>query len=176
MTTDTQTPQQRRTSHRLRARPTAQGRAARLLIVVLLGLAIWSVADLRINLATFVDSFHNAADFATRMLPLRFPPMGELLQLCGTTLAIVVCATLLSVLLSVPLAVLAARNTCNHRPTRLAARALIVLARAIPDVVLAIALFRVFGLGTVAGILAMGLHSVGMVAKMYADAIEQIDE
>lgn len=51
-----------------------------------------------------------------------------------------------------------------------------MLARAVPDVVLAIVFFRVFGLGAMAGVLAMGLHSVGMVGKMYADAIEQIDE
>jgi phosphonate transport system permease protein len=53
---------------------------------------------------------------------------------------------------------------------------LIVLVRAVPDVVLAIIFFRIFGLGAMTGVLAMGLHSVGMVGKLYADAIEQIDE
>ncbi|MDO5455190.1 MAG: phosphonate ABC transporter, permease protein PhnE, partial [Corynebacterium sp.] len=52
----------------------------------------------------------------------------------------------------------------------------IVLARAIPDLVLAIIFLRMFGLGATAGILAMGIHSVGMVAKLYADAIEELDD
>ena len=56
------------------------------------------------------------------------------------------------------------------------ARALIVLARAIPDLVLAIIFLRMFGLGPTAGILAMGVHSVGMVAKLYGDAIEELDD
>ena len=50
------------------------------------------------------------------------------------------------------------------------------MLRSIPDVVLAIVFFRIFGLGAMTGVLAMGLHSTGMVAKLYADAIEHIDE
>lgn len=53
---------------------------------------------------------------------------------------------------------------------------MIVVVRAIPDVVMAIVFMRIFGLGAMTGVLAMGLHSVGMVGKLYADAIEQIDE
>ncbi|MER5939540.1 phosphonate ABC transporter, permease protein PhnE [Streptomyces sp. NPDC001928] len=156
--------------------PRAGGIAALLVMTALAGFACWAFADLRINAATLVDSASNAADFAGRMVPLDFPPASELLRLCGQTMAVVVCATLLSVLLSVPVAVLAAGNTTPHPSARFAARGVIVLARAVPDVVLAIIFFRVFGLGALTGVLAMGLHSVGMVGKMYADAIEQIDE
>ncbi|MER5790193.1 phosphonate ABC transporter, permease protein PhnE [Streptomyces sp. NPDC001980] len=158
------------------ARPRVGGIAALLMTAALLGLACWAFADLRINVATLVDSASNAADFGRRMVPLDFPPPGELLELCGQTLAVVVCATLLSVLLSLPVAVLAAGNTTPHPAARFGARGVIVLARAVPDVVLAIVFFRIFGLGGLTGVLAMGLHSVGMVGKLYADAIEQIDE
>jgi phosphonate transport system permease protein len=127
---------------------------ALLVIVALLGFAGWAFADLRINVATLADSAANAVDFAGRMLPLDFPPLGELLRLCGQTLAIVVCATLLSVVLSIPVAVLAAANTSPHATARFGARGLIVLARAVPDVVLAIVFFRVFGLGALTGVLA----------------------
>ncbi|MDT7590454.1 MAG: phosphonate transport system permease protein [Pseudonocardiales bacterium] len=161
---------------RLVARPSRSGSAAWLVIGVLVALGLWAIGDLRINLATLADSAHNAVDFAGRMFPLDFPPPGELLALSGTTLAIVVSATVLSVLISAPLAVLAAANTTPGPAARPAARGLIVLARAMPDVVLAIVFFRIFGLGAITGVLAMGLHSVGMVGKLYADAIEQIDE
>lgn len=158
------------------SRPGPGGAAAATTAFALLCVSVWAFVDLRINLATLADSVANASDFLSRALPLDFPRPGELLLLSGQTLAIVVCSTLLSVLLSIPVAVLAARNTTPHRSARLGARALIVVARAVPDVVLAIMFFRVFGLGGLAGVLAMGLHSVGMVGKMYADAIEQIDE
>jgi phosphonate transport system permease protein len=157
-------------------RPTRSGTAATLALLALLGAALWSVAELRLNVATLVDSAANAADFLARTVPLDVPPLGELLALCGETLAIVVCATLLAVLLSVPVAVLAAGNTSPGPAARYGARGLVVVARAVPDVVLAIVFFRLFGLGAAAGVLAMGLHSVGMVGKLYADAIEQVDE
>jgi len=150
--------------------------AAWFVLAALAALGCWAVADLRINVATFVDSAHNAADFAARMFPLDFPSLGELLAWSGETLSIVVSATLLSVVISVPLAIMAAANTAPGRVTRYGSRALIVVVRAVPDVVLAIIFFRIFGLGSMTGVLAMGLHSVGMVGKLYADAIEQIEE
>jgi phosphonate transport system permease protein len=145
-------------------------------LAALAALGCWAVADLRINVATFVDSASNAAGFAARMFPLDFPSLGELLAWSGETLSIVVSATLLSVVISVPLAIMAAANTAPGRVTRYGSRALIVVVRAVPDVVLAIIFFRIFGLGSMTGVLAMGLHSVGMVGKLYADAIEQIEE
>jgi phosphonate transport system permease protein len=165
-------PQARRTL----AAPRVGSTAAWLVIGVLALMGCWAVVDLRINAATFIDGGRNAVDFAGRMLPLDFPPAGELLRLSGQTLAIVVSATVLSVIVSVPLAILAAANTTPGTGARLGARTLIVMVRAVPDVVMAIVFFRIFGLGAMTGVLAMGLHSVGMVAKLYADAIEHIDE
>lgn len=159
----------------VRPRPTPRSMAARALVLLLLGASVWAFVDLRINVATFVDGAANAVRFAARVLPLDFPPAGELVRLCAETLAIVVLATLLATLLSLPLAVLAASSTTVNRSSRALARALVVVARATPDVVLAIVLVRIFGIGAVTGILAMGLHSVGMIGKMYADAIEQSD-
>jgi phosphonate transport system permease protein len=158
------------------AAPRAGKTAAWLTIAALVALGCRAVQDLRINVATFVDSGRNAVAFAGRMFPLDFPSPGEVVALCGQTLAIVVSATVLAVIISVPLANLAAGNTTPGRGARFGARALITLTRAVPDVVLAIVFLRIFGLGGMTGVLAMGLHSVGMVGKLYADAIEQIDE
>ncbi|MFB6838436.1 phosphonate ABC transporter, permease protein PhnE [Streptomyces sp. NPDC056361] len=142
-------------------------------LLALAGAACWAVVDLRINLATLIDGFHNAVAFAGRMLPLDFPPAADLVRLAGETLSMALCATLLSLLLSIPVSLLAARNLTPNRYLSGAARSLIVLARAVPDIILAIAAVRVFGLGATAGIIAMGLHSVGMVGKLYADALEE---
>ncbi|MGW5642718.1 phosphonate ABC transporter, permease protein PhnE [Saccharopolyspora sp. NPDC003752] len=179
MTTTAEAPARRTGSaprRRTLARPRPEGAAAALVVLALLGAAIWAFSDLRLNLATIVDGFGNAADFAARTLPLDFPPIGELLGLAGQTLAIVVCATLVASLISVPVAVLAARNTTLGGAGRFGARVVIVVARAVPDVVLAIVFFRMFGFGGLTGVLAMGLHSVGMIGKLYADAIEQVSE
>lgn len=154
-------------------------RPTTVLAAVLMGLlfiaSIWSVIDLRINIASIIDSWENGARFLSRMFPLDFPPLAQLLGLIGVTLAIVILATALSVVLSVPLALLAASNTTPSPRVRAVARGLIVLTRAIPDLILAIFFLRVFNLGALPGVLAMGLHSIGMVGKLYADAIESLD-
>ncbi|WP_040157094.1 phosphonate ABC transporter, permease protein PhnE [Mobilicoccus massiliensis] len=149
--------------------------AATVVLAALFVASVWSLVDLRINVASLADSWRNAVDFAGRVFPLDFPPLGEMVELVVTTLSIVTLATALSVLLSLPVAIFAAYNTTTGAVARGTARVLIVLARAVPDLILAIVFFRIFGLGALPGILALGLHSVGMVAKLYADAIESLD-
>ncbi|WP_438492964.1 phosphonate ABC transporter, permease protein PhnE [Streptomyces asiaticus] len=158
------------------ARPTAAGLGAAMALLLCVGGGVWAFIALRLNIATLMDSADNAVAFLSRALPLDFPPIGELLSLIWQTLAIVVSATVLSVVLSVPLALLAARNTTPGTAARAASRGVIVLCRAVPEVVFAIAAFRVFGLGGMTGVVALGVHSVGMVGKLYADAVEQTDE
>jgi phosphonate transport system permease protein len=148
------------------------------LVVALLGVlvaAAWSVQALRINIATFTDGWDNAVAFLGRTVPFTFPPPPELWEMIGQTLAVVVLSTLLGFALSLPMALLAAKNTTISTTVRTVARALIVLERAVPDFVVAIFFVRVFGLGTLPGILALGIGSIGMMAKLYADAIEEVD-
>lgn len=147
---------------------------AGLIMVGLFAASIWSVIALRINVASLVDSAGNAQRFMARMFPLDFPAAGEIVQMLWETMSIVLLATALCVILAVPLATLAAWNTSPSRAARTFSRFLIVLARATPDMVLAIVFFRLFGLGGLPGVLAMGLHSVGMVGKLYADSLEEL--
>ncbi|WP_110588799.1 phosphonate ABC transporter, permease protein PhnE [Microbacterium suaedae] len=158
-----------------RPAPGAQTIAVWAVMLGLLAASIWSFIDLDISFATIAAGIDNAADFVSRMLPLDFPSIGELVSLTLQTLAIVTVATALSVVLSLPIAIFAASATTPNRWLGGASRTLIVVLRAIPDLVLAIIFFRMFGLGAVPGILAMGLHSIGMVGKLYADAIEELD-
>lgn len=158
-----------------RPRPDKNRIAAWSALVVLLGAGIWSVAELEINVSSMMLSLDNAANFVSRMFPLDFPPLGELLVMTGQTLAIVVVATVLAVALSLPVAIFAAANTTSGPLMRGASRTIIVVCRAVPDLIFAIVLFRLFGLGALPGILALGLHSIGMIGKLYADAIEELE-
>lgn len=144
-------------------------------LVVVLALSVWSVDALDISVATFVRGYSNAVDFLGRTAPFTFPPLDELWLMIGQTLAIVVLATVLGFALSLPMALLAASNTTPHPVVRHIARVAVVLLRAVPDFVIAVFLVRVFGLGTLPGILALGVGSVGMMGKLYSDAIEEID-
>ena len=144
-------------------------------LLVVLALSVWSVDALDISIETFVRGYNNAVDFLGRTVPFTFPPLDELWMMIGQTLAIVVLATVLGFALSLPIALLAAANTTPHPIVRHAARVAVVLLRAVPDFVIAVFLVRVFGLGTLPGILALGVGSIGMMGKLYADAIEEVD-
>lgn len=150
--------------------------AAGLTLIALVVLGILAVNEVGISIPAMVQSWGNAENFMARVGSLSFPEFGDLVWLIALTVGLVLVGTLLAAVLSVPIAYLAASNTTPGTGWRAAARFVGVLTRALPDVVLAMAFVLMFSLGTLPGILAIGIHSIGMISKMFADAIEQIDE
>jgi phosphonate transport system permease protein len=145
-------------------------------VVVFAAAFVWSWRQIEFTFGELVGGLGDVANLLGRMLPPRFVDLPYIIELAFLTLAMAVVGTALAVVLSVPVAVLAARNTTVNRATYYAARGVIVLARAIPDVILAVIFVRGLGIGVLPGVLAIGLHSVGMIGKLFADAIEQVDE
>jgi phosphonate transport system permease protein len=110
-----------------------------------------------------------------RMLPPQFGGFGNTISLAVETFFMAVLGTALALALSLPLAYLAANNTSPGRAISGAARGLIVFFRAVPDLVFALIFVRVLGIGILPGVLALGLHSIGMLGKLFTDAIEESD-
>jgi phosphonate transport system permease protein len=81
--------------------------------------------------------------------------------------------TVLGVVLSVPLAVLACRSLTPSWPLRAAARSLIAVFRTVPDVVWALIFVVAVGLGPFAGTLALMVDTMGYAARFFADAMEE---
>jgi phosphonate transport system permease protein len=92
------------------------------------------------------------------------------------TVEIAIWGTLLSVLLSIPLAYLAARNYTPNRFTYTLARGSISLLRSAPELIVALFLVLAYGFGPIAGVLALGLHAAGFLGKFYAEDIENADK
>jgi phosphonate transport system permease protein len=92
------------------------------------------------------------------------------------TLWMAAAGTTLATALAAVLGVLAAPGTAPNRWVRSTALALIVSCRAIPDVVFAVFFIAATGIGPLPGVLALGLHSVGMLGKLFAEAVERSDE
>ncbi|WP_421876337.1 phosphonate ABC transporter, permease protein PhnE [Pacificispira sp.] len=88
------------------------------------------------------------------------------------TVAMSVAGTALAVFFSVPLAFLAARNTSPNQATYHVARSVLNALRSIPELIMGIVFVAAVGFGMLPGVLALGLHSVGMVGKFFAEAIE----
>ena len=92
-----------------------------------------------------------------------------------TTLKIATLGSLLAALLGAPLGFLAARNM--HAPAIVSwlARRLLDICRSIHTLVFGLLIVGIIGLGPMAGILAIALHSMGTWGKLYAESIETLD-
>jgi phosphonate transport system permease protein len=107
------------------------------------------------------------------MWPPDFSRAGSWVVPLLDTLAMSVAGTALSIALSLPIGLAAARNTTPHPVLYHLARAILNVLRAIPDLIMGIVFVAAVGFGALPGVLALGLHSVGMVAKFFAEAIER---
>ncbi|EHI13903.1 phosphonate ABC transporter, permease protein PhnE [Mycolicibacterium thermoresistibile] len=161
-----------RPATRLTTRPRDPLAAVTAVAVVLTVVSAWY---LDFAPATLISGFENVVALVERMLPPRVDDPGRIGVLAVETLLMAVLGTVLAAVASVPLAFLAARNTTPHPVLHAAARAVITFCRAMPDLLFAVLFVRALGIGVLPGILALGLHSIGMLGKLFADAIEHSD-
>lgn len=91
------------------------------------------------------------------------------------TLEIALWGTLVAIVLGLPLALLGARNTMPMHGVRVAARGVVAVLRAVPELISALFLVMAFGFGPIPGLLALGLHAGGFLGKFYADDMEASD-
>lgn len=94
------------------------------------------------------------------------------LPLIWETLNLALAATLLSVALSVVLAFLAANNTQSPPGLRFAIRTLMAFLRTMPELAWAVMFVMAFGIGVIPGFLALALHTVGSLTKLFYEAVE----
>lgn len=106
------------------------------------------------------------------MVPPDFSRWRNWLSPLLDTLAMSVAGTALAVALSLPLGLLAATNTTPNRAAYHAARFVLNTLRSIPELIMGIIFVAAVGFGMLPGVLALGLHSVGMVGKFFAESIE----
>jgi phosphonate transport system permease protein len=123
------------------------------------------------------DAHNQAGDLAARMVPPKWGYMETLWWPIWDTLNIATLGTVLALFLAVPVAFCAARNTTPStvilRPIALF---IIVSSRSINSLIWALMLVTILGPGVFAGVIAIGLRSIGFCAKLLYEAIEEIDE
>lgn len=136
----------------------------------------WQLMTARTMWVFVQDAPVAAADIAARAWPPRWSYMERLWGPLVDTLNIATLGTLLGVIIAVPLAFLAASNTTPSRLVlRPAALFLIVASRSINALIWALLLVSILGPGILAGIIAIGFRSVGFIAKLLYEAIEETD-
>jgi phosphonate transport system permease protein len=91
------------------------------------------------------------------------------------TLAIAFIATFLGAILSLPFSFLASKNIVGEKIARIG-ETLLVVIRVFPEIILALILVKGFGINPLTGVLAIGIHSIGMIGKLFAESIDNMDK
>lgn len=147
------------------------------LLLVALFVYCWQIMTKDTIWAFVTDAPRQAADLGSRMFPPRWSYIDKLWKPLWDTLNIATLGTIIGVILAVPVAFLAASNTTPSRLfVRPVALFIIVASRSINSLIWALLLVSIIGPGLLAGIIAIGLRSIGFVAKLLYEAIEETDK
>jgi phosphonate transport system permease protein len=145
------------------------------LIAILIPL-IWSIAGLQLSL----DRLINAPGLIWNIVSRTFPPdmspdtVQRALPKVMESLFIAWVGTIIAAVISLPLSFLAARNT-TKRAVGGVVRFFFIIVRTVPEIILAMFLIPVTGLGPWTGTIAIGFHSVGTLGKLSSEVIEGAD-
>lgn len=138
-------------------------------------LAAWMLTRLGIEWQYVSDAPTQIGDLLGRMLPPDWRFAGALVGPLVQTINIATVGTAVAVVLSLPIAILAALNTTPSRLAYGLARLVMVVSRSIDTLIWALVFIIVVGPGSLAGVLAVAVRSIGFVSKLLAEGIEEID-
>jgi phosphonate transport system permease protein len=142
--------------------------------VLLIAFSIFAGWSCGVDVHSFVAGIGKGTSVLQMFFPPKWSSFVEMLQPLAVTAVMALIATILGMGLSLPCA-LAASSNIAPAPVRQAMRAFIALERGLPEIVQMLLLIAIFGLGAVPGLIALAVSSVGMLAKLLADGIEEIE-
>lgn len=132
---------------------------------------------LKINLVDSLrDSIKYVGDLMGRLLPPDFSDLSELFVAMVETIEIGFLGTVLAILLALPTGLLSARNIAPNKIIYFVARTITIFFRAIPEFIMAMILVIAIGFGALPGILALGFHTMGFLAKFFGEEIEHVKQ
>ena len=146
-------------------------------IFSLLAALIFVVIDLEINfIKLFSDSSKYFGDILSRMLPPDFSNFKNLSYAMLETIEIAFLGTFIAIVLSIPVGLFSARNLAPNYIIFLLARIVTIFFRAIPEFIMAMIHVIAVGFGAIPGVLALRFHTMGFLAKFYAEDIEHVNK
>ena len=145
-------------------------------IVLFCSILVFIIKDLEINFIKLAsDSSKYFGDILSRMLPPDFSNLNLLIYAMFETIEIAFLGTFIAIVLSIPFGLLSARNLAPNYFVYIICKTIVIFFRAIPEFIIAMILVIAIGFGAMPGVLALGLHTMGFLAKFYAEDIEHIN-
>jgi phosphonate transport system permease protein len=147
------------------------------ILAILVGLAAFAQAlyVVQARPQDLITGAHGMVDILSRAMPPAFNELVPNLWPVLETIDLAIFGTVFGVLLAFPLSLMAAANMTPARPLYIGARAFIGITRAVPDLVWALLFVTAVGLGPFPGALALAVHSVGMLGRLFSEVIEDMD-
>jgi phosphonate transport system permease protein len=142
---------------------------------VVLAVFVHAWRDVGASISALFSGFHNTLNLMARAVPPDLSVLRDSIHASILTFDTALLGTAGALVLSLVLAPLAARNLTPHRFAYEGARLLIGITRAIPDFVFALIFLVAVGLGPFSIVLAIGAHTVGVLGKLFAEAVEDMD-
>ena len=146
------------------------------LVGISIVLFAWSIISERTVWFFVQDAPRQAADIGGRMVAPKWSYIYKLIRPVWDTINIATLGTVIAMIIAVPVAFCAARNTTPHSTVRVVALFIIVSSRSVNSLIWALMLVFILGPGVLAGTIAIGLRSIGFCAKLIYESIEEIDE
>ena len=148
----------------------------RLFIVIGLGWAyLWSLQGLKINPELIKTSLPYMADFLSRLWPPDLSILDVAVKALIETVQMSLWGTTIGAVLSIPIALTSSRNL-SPLWLRWLANFFQNAVRSVPSIILGLFFVAATGLGAPAGTLALGIYTIGYLAKFYQEAIEAVDQ
>jgi phosphonate transport system permease protein len=138
-------------------------------------LVIASLQGIGFSASGFIAGLPNMGRILGEMFPPSVERIGPVGKALLETFQMALVGTVVGVLVSLPLAVLATRHLAPHAVVYHAARALIALFRTVPDLIWALFFVVTVGLGPFAGTLAIIVDIIGFCGRFFAEAMEEAD-
>ena len=135
----------------------------------------WAGRVIELRPLELVRDIGNIGVFLKGYLHPSFANIGEYAWQCLVTICIALWGTVLAAAISIPLGLLGARNLSPHPVVYFVTRRIMDVLRAVNEFVFALMFVTAVGLGPFAGMLALGIHTGGVLAKLLSETIESIE-
>jgi phosphonate transport system permease protein len=131
--------------------------------------------DTHVDPGSLVTGAHSFARIVGDMVPPDWSVLHNSISASIVTFDTALLGTAVALVVSLLLTPFAARNITPHRTVYEASRAIMGIARTIPLWVSGLLFLVTVGISPFAGVLALGLETVGVLTKLYAEAVEEMD-
>ena len=143
-------------------------------LIAIIAILIFSYLQSELNFSLLLERGGNMVEYIKSYFPPDFSYWKTYLEDTIITISMGIWGTLLAAIAAIPLSVLASENVCPVwmvQPTR----RLLDAMRAINEIVFALVFVVAVGLGPFAGVMALFIHTTGVLGKLFSEAVEAIE-